>query len=150
MPESPACETSDLPGYSASMSERNVETVRGFVTAANAGRVPADLLAPGFRMENRVSSVTDYEYHGEEGFQEWFRDVFEHFGKGARYELEEVLATGEDFVVASYCISGPGAFSEELIQFRWVGVTWLREGKATRAAGFPSRQEALRAVGRLD
>ena len=94
-------------------------------------------------MENRVSSVTDYEYHGAEGFQEWIRDVFEHFGEGARYEVEEVLAAGEDFVVARYCISGPGAFSEELIQFRWVGVTWLREGKATRAVGYPSRHEAL-------
>lgn len=132
------------------MSHGNVEIVLRCVTAANAGQVPADLLAPGFSMENRVSSVTDYEYHGAEGFQEWTRDVFEHFTNGVRYEVDEVIAEGEDFVVASYCISGPGAFSEELIEFRWIGVTWLREGKATRAVGYPSRREALSVVGLLD
>ena len=129
------------------MSDSNIEIVRAFIFAANARTVPDQLIAPGFLMENRISSVTDYEYHGVEGWREWMRDVFEHFKKGAVYELEEVIASGDDFVAGVFCISGRGAFSEEMIEFRWAGVTWLRAGKVTRAVGYPSRREALRAVG---
>jgi ketosteroid isomerase-like protein len=133
--------------YSSQMAERNVEILRGFERATNTRTVPADLLAPGFSMENRVSSATDYEYHGADGFLEWMRDVFEHFADGASYKVEEVIGAGEDFVAAVFCIAGTGAFSEERVEFRWAGVTWFRDGKATRAVGYPSRREALLAVG---
>ena len=41
------------------MSRQNIEIMSEFVAAANDRTVPEDLLAPGFLMENRVSSVTD-------------------------------------------------------------------------------------------
>jgi ketosteroid isomerase-like protein len=137
----------DAGRYSSKMAEENVEILRGFERATNTRTVPAELLAPGFLMENRVSSVTDYEYHGADGFREWMRDVFEHFADGARYEVEEVIGAGDDFVAAVFCIAGTGAFSDERVEFRWAGVTWFRDGKVTKAVGYPSRRDALLAVG---
>jgi hypothetical protein len=46
-----------------------------------------------------------------------------------------------------FCIRGRGAFSEEDLEFRWAGVTWFRDGKALRAVGYPTRRDALHAVG---
>jgi ketosteroid isomerase-like protein len=132
------------------MSEQNIEIMSEFVAAANARAVPEDLLAPGFLMENRVSSVTDYEYHGADGWREWMTDVFEHFARGARYDIEEILAAGDDYVAAVFCIKGRGAFSEEELEFRWAGVTWFRGGKALRAVGYPTRRDALHAVGLVE
>jgi ketosteroid isomerase-like protein len=132
------------------MSQRNLDAHDRVVQAVNAREVPEDVLAPGFRMENRASAVTDYTYHGARGWREWMGDLFESFAEGARYGVEEVLAAGEDFVAARFFVVGRGSRSGEPLEFRWVGVTWFRDGKATRAVGFSSRREALDAVGLLD
>lgn len=124
---------------------RNLEVHRLVVEAVNAREVPHHLLAPGFRMENHVSAVTDYEYHGALGFRDWMNDVFEVFADGARYEVEEILAVGDDHVAAMFCISGRGGRSRMPLEFRWAGVTWFRSGRATRAVGYSSRSDALRA-----
>ena len=117
------------------------------VTAVRSREVPEDILAPLFSMENRVSAVTDYAYHGAMGWRDWMNDVFEVFAEGALYGVEEVIAEGEDFVVAIFCIAGEGACSRMPLELRWVGVTWFRSGKLTRAVGYRSRREALEAVG---
>lgn len=117
------------------------------VKAAQARVVPAWLLAPGFRMENHATAVTDYAYHGAHGWREWMEDLFEEFVDGARYELEEVIASGEDYVAATFAIRGRAARSGEPLQFRWAGVTWFARGLATRSVGFTDASEALASVG---
>jgi hypothetical protein len=114
--------------------------------AVNARRVPEGELAPGFRMHNHVSAVTDYEYYGVSGFGDWIRDVFEVFEDGARYVAEEIIEVGEDYVAGRYSISGRGARSRSPLEFRWFGVTWFREGRAVRAVGCSSRDEAVEAI----
>ena len=69
------------------------------------------------------------------------------FAAGARYEVEEILAAGEDYVAALLCMSGLGARSGLPLSFRWAGVTWFRDGKAVRAVGYADRAQALAAVG---
>jgi len=125
---------------------RNLEAHRLVAEAVNARKVPDDLLAPGFRMVNRLSAVTDYPYHGPDGLRDWMNDVFEVFADGASYEVEEILAVGEDYVVASFCISGRGGRSRAPLEFRWAGVTWFRDGRALRAVGYASGVEALEAL----
>jgi ketosteroid isomerase-like protein len=117
------------------------------VKAANAREVPASLLAPGFYMENHATAVTDYAYHGANGWREWMDDLFEEFADGARLELEEVIASGEDFVAATFAIRGRGARSGTPLQFRWAGVTWFARGLATRSLGFSDASQALASVG---
>jgi len=64
------------------MSQRNVEVHDRVVEAVNAREVPEDVLAPGFRMENRASAATDYTYYGARGWNEWMSDLFESFADG--------------------------------------------------------------------
>ncbi len=127
--------------------QRNLDLHRQIVEAIHARDVPDDLLAPGFRMENRATAATDYIYYGARGVREWACDLFEVFAEGARYGVEEIIGARDDFVVATFCLAGCGALSKEPLEFRWAGVTWFRDGKATRAVGYSSRREALEAVG---
>jgi ketosteroid isomerase-like protein len=126
--------------------QRNIDAHHLVVEAVRAREVPEGLLAPGFSMENRLSAVTDYSYHGAVGFADWMSDLFEVFAEGARYEVEEILAAGEGYVAAMFCVTGRGARSQLPLEFRWAGVTWFRGGRATKAVGFASREEALDAV----
>lgn len=126
---------------------QNMDVHRRAVAAVNARQVPDELLAPGFRMQNRATAVTDHTYHGAAGWREWMNDLFEVFADGASYEAEEIIAAGEDYVAAVFCLTGRGARSGEPLEFRWAGVTWFRDGKATLAIGYASRSEALEAVG---
>ena len=129
---------------------RNIELQRRVVAAVNAREVPEEILAPGFWMENRASSVTDYTYHGAAGWRDWMNDIFEEFAPNARYQLDDILATGEDFVIAAFCIAGRSARSGEPLEFRWTGVTWFRDAHAIRAVGYANRGEAFAAASSLE
>lgn len=126
---------------------RNLKLHERAVAAVVARQIPTEILAPDFRMENRVTAVTDYTYHGATGWGEWMSDLFEMFADRARYGVEELIAAGDDFVAAMFCVQGVGARSRTTITFRWAGVTWFRNGQATLAVGYPTRGDALKAVG---
>jgi ketosteroid isomerase-like protein len=134
-------------GSGESIAQRNLAAHSRAVAAVVARDVPTEILATGFRLENRVTAVTDYTYQGATGWREWMSDLFEMFREGAHYGVEELIAAGDDFVAATFCVEGIGARSGTPIQFRWAGVTWFRDGKATLAVGYPSRGDALKAVG---
>jgi ketosteroid isomerase-like protein len=133
------------------MSQENVELHRRSVAAIGA-RVFFDepfeeLCASEFRMENTSTAVTDKTYYGAEGVRERIAEFFEAFDEDARHEIEEIVADGNDFVVSVVRFVGRGARSEAPLVLRLVGVTWLDKGKMTRAVGYPSRRQALDAVG---
>jgi len=133
------------------MSQENIDIHERGIAAINA-REPSDelfeeLCAPGFRMENASTAVSDKTYYGAEGLREWMSDFFDAFQDGARYETEEILEDGEDFVVARMRLVGHGARSGAPLVLRWVNVTWFQDGKMTRGAGYLRRREALEAVG---
>jgi len=107
----------------------------------------AETIAPGYRIENAATAITDKTYVGAEGVREWVRDMFEGLDEHSRYETEEILADGEDFVVARVRLVGHGARSGAPVSLRWVVVTWYEDGKATRSVGYHRRREALEAVG---
>jgi len=133
------------------MSQENIELHERAIETINAralsDELAAETLAPGFRIENAATAVTDKTYFGAEGVREWFRDIFEGLDEDARYETEEILADSEDFVVARVRLVGRGARSGAPVELRWVAVTWYAGGKATRTAGYLRRREALEAVG---
>ena len=133
------------------MSQENIELHERAIETINAralsDELAAETLAPGFRIENAATAVTDKTYFGAEGVREWFRDIFEGLDEDARYETEEILADSEDFVVARARLVGHGARSGAPVELRWVAVTWYEGGKATRTVGYLRRREALIAVG---
>lgn len=132
------------------MDENIIEVHEAVVEAINFRVVPEQFLAAGFAMENHVSTMTDYEYRGASGWRDWMNDVFELFAEGARYEVEELVAVGEDFVVALFCLGGRGAQSGLPLEFRWVGLSWFRNGKLLRAVAYANRRDALEAAGVSD
>jgi ketosteroid isomerase-like protein len=133
------------------MARENLDVFMEGADAINARHISDDaaerLLAPGFRMENLATALTEKTYHGAAGAREWMRDTFEVVDESARYEVEEILADGKDFVVARVGIVGHGARSAVPVTMRWVNVTWFQDGKMTRTAGYLRRREALAAVG---
>jgi ketosteroid isomerase-like protein len=133
------------------MSQEIIELHERGVAALNArelsDELAAETLAPGFRVENAATAVTDKTYCGVEGLREWVRDIFEGLDDDARYETEEIIADGEDFVVARVRLVGHGARSGAPVELRWVAVTWYEGGKAARSGGYLRRREALEAVG---
>ncbi|HEY4896459.1 MAG TPA: nuclear transport factor 2 family protein [Solirubrobacteraceae bacterium] len=129
------------------LAQRNIDVHSHLVEAGRAREVPDQLLAPNFRIENHASAATDHTYYGAEGLLELASDLIEIFAAEPRWGVEEVIAASKDFVVATFSIVGLGAHSKEPLDFRWAGVTWFRDGKASRAIGYASRREALEAVG---
>ncbi len=128
------------------MSQENVEILLRAVAAINAREVPEHLLAPDFRIENVSTAVTDKTYHGSEGARQWMSDFFDVLGEDARHEAEPI-EVGDDYVVSKLRIVGRGSSSGAPVDMRWYGVMWIREGKITRAVGYPNRRQALEAVG---
>src|SRR2546425_11884331 len=86
-----------------------------------------ELLAPGFRMENTSTAVTDKTYVGAEGVREWIRDMFEAFDEDSRYETEKILAEGEDFVVARNRLAGHSARSGAPVTLRSESAIWFHD-----------------------
>ncbi len=83
------------------MSQENVEIYRRVVEAFNTSDgVPEALLAPDFRIENIVTAVTDKTYYGVSGCVEWLNDLADAYGDEPRFEIEQIVAEGDDFVIA--------------------------------------------------
>lgn len=134
------------------MSQDNIELFRRIIDAANLPTseiegVLAPLLVPGLRMDNATTAVTDKTYYGVEGCLQWRADLAEGFAPGVRFEVEEILADGDDFVVGRQALIGTGASSGAPLRLRWVTVMWFEDGKASRTVGYNARREALKAVG---
>ena len=133
------------------MSQENIALHERAIAAINAralaDELAAEILAPGFRVENAATAVTDKTYYGAEGVRDWVRDIFEGMDEDSRYETEEILADSEDYVVARVRLVGQGVRSGAPVTLRWVAVTWYEAGKATRSVGYLRRREALKAVG---
>jgi ketosteroid isomerase-like protein len=128
-------------------SQTSIGLQQAIVAAIGAREVPQHLLAPDFSIETRTTPATDYRYHGAPGLREWTSDLFEAFGPGADYRVEEVIAAGAGYVVAMFAVIGRAVGSGEPLELRWPGVMWFEDGRAKRAIGYRSRDEALAAVG---
>lgn len=128
------------------MSERNIEILRRLGDAIDTGDLPRELLTDDFELKNATTAVTDATYYGYEGALQWRQDFFDVV-EDAHYEIDEILAQADDYVVIANHLTGRGASSGAPVDLRWASVFWFRDGKIARVAGFNSRRAALEAVG---
>jgi ketosteroid isomerase-like protein len=128
------------------VSQETLEIVYGAVDAINTRQVP-DFLAPDASVETPSTAVTGGTGVGEQGWREWIDDFFGAFAEDARMQVDEIIATGDDYVAALVSVVGRGASSGFPLTLRWAGAWWVRDGQLIRAAGFLRRREALKAVG---
>ena len=129
------------------MSEENVEMLRRLVDGINADEMPRELLTPDFEVKNATTAVTDATYHGYDGALGWRKDLFDVVDEG-RFEIDEILATGPDYVVMANHFGGRGRLSGAPVVLRWASIIWFRDGRIARAEGYNTRHAALEAVGR--
>jgi ketosteroid isomerase-like protein len=128
------------------MSEAKLELVRRLADAVNSGDLPREILTDDFVLTNATTAVTDATYHGYEGALKWREDFFDVVD-GAQYEIDEVLADDDDYLVIANHLTGRGSLSGAPVDLRWASAFWFREGKIARIAGFNNRRAALEAVG---
>jgi ketosteroid isomerase-like protein len=133
------------------MSRENIDLHERFVAALNtreiSDEIAEELIAPDCRVVNISTLVTDNTYSGVAGVRRWLGDTFDGLDEGTRYEVEEIVADGDDFVVARMCLVGHGARSGAPVLLRWVDVIRFQRGKISWAGGYARRREALKAVG---
>ncbi len=134
------------------MSQENVEVVRKVIEAHDRGDSVAVFAAYHPSIEWHVRAVTgpgsDFEpvYHGHEGIRAFWRQWFAAWDT-ASFEYEEFLDAGDSIVtILSQRMRGRTSGIE--LEWDSYAQAWkIRDGKVVRVEFFPTRGEALKAVG---
>ena len=133
------------------MSKENVEIVRRIYDAVEADDPEAvfshydpDVEWDTARLASEGISATGL-YRGHEGIRKFFRQWNEAWGE-SHFDLEELIDAGEE-VVSVVTRRGRGRASGVEVQSPGAVVWRIREAKVVRVVLFPTREEALEAVG---
>jgi uncharacterized protein len=134
------------------MSRENVEIMRRGWDAFNRGDTAAALDVYAADVEFDVSRdiwgdlVGGGRYYGIEGLLSWLRDLYEAW-ETFEMTFEELIDAGENQVITVVAARGRGRTSGVEVEHHPAGIGTLREGKVVRLVWYPSRAEALEAVG---
>lgn len=134
------------------MSAANVEVVRGVIEAHERGDFATVFAAydPGieWHLARVMMPATDLEpvYHGHEGVRVFWRQWFAAW-ETAGFEYEEFIDAG-DHVVTVLSQRVRGRTSGVELEWNSYGQMWtIQDSKIVRVEFFPTRGEALEAVG---
>ena len=133
------------------MSRENVELMQAMLTAYNERGVEAMLpyIDPEFEVTVPPSlSVEPDTYRGHDGMRHYF-ESFADVMDEVRFEAEAFFDAG-DKVVAETRLVTRGRETGLQVEQTVVQVWTVRGGRAVRAEVYPTRAEALRAVGLED
>jgi ketosteroid isomerase-like protein len=134
------------------MSQENVEVVRRVFEAAGRRDTTGVLALYHPEVEWDTSGTVPGDvmgrsvYRGHDGVRTFFREFYEAWEK-IEYNLEE-LVDADDQVVSVLTIRGRGRASGIELERHTTGVWTIHDGKIVRVIWFPTRQDALEAVGR--
>jgi ketosteroid isomerase-like protein len=84
-------------------------------------------------------------YRGVEGVRSWMLDLYTAWEK-MEIHCEELIDAGEQ-VIAVLSVRGRGRVSGIELEYHPAGVWTLSQGKIVHVVSFPTRDEALEAVG---
>ena len=93
-----------------------------------------------------MAALEPATYHGHDGIRRYLGDLADRWAEW-RIEPEEVFDVGPDTVLATLRFHGVGKDSGVPVEGRLASVVVLSEGKLLRGRTYPSREEALEAVG---
>jgi ketosteroid isomerase-like protein len=141
------------------MSQENVQIVRRNYEVINSiGRTghqfidPEDVapdlwerLAPDLELHERPDLPDAKVYRGREESKEFWRKTQELFAE-LHWEPREVIDLGHAIVVETRIVA-VGRGSEVRIEADETDVFWFRDGLIVRLQGFPTKEEALDAIG---
>jgi ketosteroid isomerase-like protein len=129
------------------MSEENVELVRSIIDAWNRGDYSAALerVAPDVTAESTLGGDLGGTYAGLPALQKWLARFWGSFVE-FRTEIEEYIAVEDEVVFAAHHY-GRGKASGVAVEMRNWQVFTVRDAQVVRYRVFPTKQEALEAVG---
>jgi uncharacterized protein len=130
------------------MSQENVEIVRRGYEAFNRGDIDGvvGLLAPDFEyVASGLVPGVGGKYRGADGLRRFAETFWSEFDD-PRIEVHELIDTGER-VVASTTMRGHGKQSGAQTSWGVCQLWTVRDGRAVRGQGFPTKAEALEAAG---
>ena len=131
------------------MSQENVEIARRGLLALERGGVDAaaKFWHPEITWRAIEGAPDDVgEMHGIEAARRYVEDWFDTFDN-FRSEPEELIAVGDDQMVAVVHISGRAKASGIETELRYASVSTVRDGKIVRVREYATKGEALKAVG---
>lgn len=115
------------------MSEEIGEIVRLWTEAFKARRVPEEILASNFVMENAATAVTEQTYSGAAGIEQWFDDFFGVLDDGWLYDID-LIEFGDGCAVGKITLTGRGRVSGAPVDLSHWGVIWVVGGKVGRVS----------------
>jgi ketosteroid isomerase-like protein len=128
------------------MSQENVEIVRRSFDALNRSWEPDfSLLDPDVVLDTTGAVFDRAIYEGHDGVRQWLANQREVWAS-QRFEEEELIAVGEDRVLASTRFVSVGRQGIETVA-HLASITTLRDGRVTHIRVFQSKAEALEAAG---
>jgi ketosteroid isomerase-like protein len=134
------------------MSQENVEIVRQVIESNRSDYLEARIEAalalwdPSCEYARVTAAVDPQTYRGHDGIRRYLSDMADSWAEW-RSEVEDVFEVGPDTVVATFRSRLTGKDSGVPVEARFGGVFVLSQGKILRGQVYPSRQEALEAVG---
>lgn len=134
------------------MSKENVEIVRQAIETNRSADLEEMIEAalalwhPGCEYTRVTAAVDSQTYRGHDGIRRYMSDMADSWAEW-RFEAEEVFEVAADTVVATGRFRSTARASGAPIEVRLGAVFVLSHGKILRGQVYPSRQEALEAVG---
>jgi ketosteroid isomerase-like protein len=130
------------------MSQENVEIVRQSLTAFNeeGADAAAAFYDPAVVLDNTQSPFPDAGvYRGLKSVRKWFDGLADAFGE-IRYEIETIRDLG-DQVAVLLGVHGQAPHTGIEIDYRFVPLITVRNGKIIRIERFTRLDQALEAAG---
>jgi ketosteroid isomerase-like protein len=134
------------------MSQENVEVVRRVIEANRSDDIEAGietlvaLSDPGAEFTSVVAAVEPETYRGHDGIRRYYRELADSWAEW-HMEVEEVVDVGRDTVFVAFGTHLVGAHTGATVEAKRGGVFAFSEGKIMSAHIYPTRAEALEAVG---
>jgi ketosteroid isomerase-like protein len=127
------------------MSQKNVEVVRVFTEAFNAGDIDAVVACcdPNVEFHSTFAAVGGGVYHGHDGIRRWYLDLQEIWGEKLRSDLETLFDVGESMLVFTV-LRGRGQQSGVDVELPAAMVVRLRDGFLVNLKGYSHRDDALK------
>jgi ketosteroid isomerase-like protein len=129
------------------MSEESVELVRRTYEATNQGDFDAaeSYIHPEIEFHTYARSPEAGVYHGKQAVREYHQNLWAQF-ESVRFEVEELLDAGDQVVVGTTQHAVPKGGQQE-IDVHVAEVYTVRDGLLAERRSYPTRSEALEAVG---
>ena len=127
------------------MSQENVEMVRVFTEAFNAGDIEGVVACCDSKVEfqSTFAAVGGAVYHGHDGIRAWHRDIRETWGDEIRSDLETLFDVGENMLVFTV-LHGRGQQSGVEVELPAAMVVRMRDGLLVNFRGYSHREDALK------